>query len=247
MSGKGHELLDSVYAFLGRFVAYPSDEARIAHTLWIAHTHLMDAWENTPRIAFLSPEPGSGKSRALEITELLTPRPVLNVNASPAYLFRKVSDPQGRPTILYDEIDTVFGDKAKDNEELRGLINAGHRKGATAGRCVTKGDNIVTEDFPAYCAVGVAGLGNLPDTILTRSVVIRMRKRKRDEVVEHYRRRLHEPEGTALREQLEAWAATLKDTIGDVYPEMPEGVEDRNADVCQRARNIPRMWASNFP
>ena len=126
--------------FLGRFVAYPNEHADVAHTLWIAHAHPMDAWESTPRIAFLSPEPGCGKTRALEVTELLVPRPVEAVNTTPAYLFRKVSDPAGLPTILYDEIDTLFGPKAKDNEEIRGMLNAGHRRGAMAGRCVIRGE-----------------------------------------------------------------------------------------------------------
>src|SRR5205085_2571210 len=67
----GAEILKSVYEYTGSFVAYPSDHARVAHALWIAHAHVMDAWESTPRIAFLSPEPGSGKTRALEITETL--------------------------------------------------------------------------------------------------------------------------------------------------------------------------------
>ena len=107
----GAELLDNVDAFLARFVVYPGDHERHAHTLWIAHSWLMECWESTPRIAFLSPEPGSGKSRALEVTEPLVPRPVHAVNATSAYLFRKVSDPDGLPTILYDEIDTVFGPK----------------------------------------------------------------------------------------------------------------------------------------
>ena len=102
--------------------------------LWIAHAHRMDLWESPPRIAFLSPEPGSGKSRALEVTEPLVPMPVHAVNTSPAYLFRKVAEPEGLPTLLYDEIDTVFGPKAKDNEDVRGMLNAGHRKGAKAGR-----------------------------------------------------------------------------------------------------------------
>lgn len=88
----GAALLDNVYAFLGRFVAYPSEHARVAHTLWIAHTHAMDAFESTPRLAFLSPEPGSGKTRALEVTEPLVPRPVEAINVTPAYLFRKVAD-----------------------------------------------------------------------------------------------------------------------------------------------------------
>src|SRR5207244_3183007 len=93
----GGELLNDVRDFLRRFVAYPSSHSQVAHTLWIAHAHLMDAWESTPRIAFLSPEPGSGKTRALEVSELLVPRPVIGINVSPAYLFRKVGSTEGRP------------------------------------------------------------------------------------------------------------------------------------------------------
>ena len=52
----GAWLLDDVAAFLGRFVAYPSGHARTAHTLWVAHAHLMEQWDSTPRLAFLSPE-----------------------------------------------------------------------------------------------------------------------------------------------------------------------------------------------
>jgi hypothetical protein len=192
----------------------------------------MDAWESTPRIAFLSPEPGSGKTRALEITETLVPCPVEAVNATPAYIFRKVSDPEGLPTILYDEIDTLFGPRAKDNEEIRGVLNAGHRRGAMAGRCVVRGKIIETEELPAYCAVALAGLGSLPDTILSRSVVIRMRRRSPTERVEPYRRRLHASEGNKLRDQLAAWAVQVHQAVRD-FPEMPVGIEDRDADVWE--------------
>jgi hypothetical protein len=116
----GAELLDEVLAFLRRFVAHPSIEELVAHTLWIAHTHAMDVWDSTPRLAFLSPEPGSGKTRALETSELLVPNPVEAINVTPAYLFRKVAPPDGRPTILFDEADTVFGPKAGDHERSGG-------------------------------------------------------------------------------------------------------------------------------
>ncbi len=53
-----NEPLDEVERYLRRFVAYPSEHARVAHTLWIAHTHQLDLFDSTPRIAFLSPEPG---------------------------------------------------------------------------------------------------------------------------------------------------------------------------------------------
>lgn len=142
-------LLDAVVAFVSRYVVYPGEYERHAHTLWVAHCWFMDHWDSTPRIALLSPEPASGKSRALEVTELLVPRPILAVNATSAYLFRKVSDPDGPPTILYDEIDTVFGPRAKENEEVRGLLNAGHRRGAKAGRCVVRGKRVFTEELDA--------------------------------------------------------------------------------------------------
>ncbi|MDP3089634.1 MAG: DUF3631 domain-containing protein [Nitrospira sp.] len=233
----GRHIFDEVYAYLGKFVSYPSEAAHVAHALWIVHTHLMDASESTPRLAFLSPEPGSGKTRALEITETLVPRPVEAINATPAYLFRKISDPAGRPTILFDEIDTVFGPRAREHEEIRGVINAGHRRGAMAGRCVIKGKEILTEELPAFSAVAMAGLGNLPDTILTRSIIIRMRRRAPGEHVEPYRRRIHSPEGYRLRDRLASWAAEHEAAL-NLCPAMPEGITDRNADVWESLLSI---------
>jgi hypothetical protein len=240
----GAALLTEVEAFLARFIAYPSIETRVAHVLWVAHTHRMEAWESTPRIAFLSPEPGSGKSRALEVTELLVPRPVHAVNTTPAYLFRKVSDEAGLPTILYDEVDTLFGPRAKENEDVRGMLNAGHRKGAVAGRCVVKGKVVETEELPAYCAVALAGLDDLPDTLMSRSVVVRMKRRGPAEVIEPFRHRLHRPEGVVLAAQLEAWARTIP--VG-VWPEMPEGIEDRSADVWEALLAVADAAGGDWP
>jgi len=243
----GAALLEAIYDFLGRFVAYPSTAARVAHTLWIAHTHLMDIWESTPRIAFLSPEPASGKTRAIEITESLVPRPIEAINVTPAYLFRKVSDPKGTPTILYDEIDTLFGPRAKGNEEVRAILNAGHRRGATAGRCVVKGKLIETEDLPAYCAVALAGLGNLPDTILSRSIKVDMQRRSPSEGIEPYRRREHAPKGNVLRDQLAAWAASVRTKLADTRPTMPDGVCDRDADIWEPLVAVADVAGGDWP
>jgi len=243
----GAELLDDIETFLSRFVVYPSEHARIAHVLWITHTWFMDAWESTPRIAFLSPEPGSGKSRALEVMELLVPRPVHAVNTTPAYLFRKVSDEAGPPTILYDEIDTVFGPKAKDNEDIRGMLNAGHRKGAIAGRCVVRGKIVETEELPAYCAVALAGLDDLPDTIMTRSVIIRMRRRAPGEKVEPWRLRVNSPEATTLGDRLLEWSNANQYAVGLTWPEMPPGIEDRNADVWEALIAVADLAGGDWP
>ena len=127
------------------------------------------------------------------------PRPVHAVNTTSAYLFRKVSDPEGLPTILYDEIDTVFGPKARDNEDIRGMLNAGHRSGAVAGRCVVRGTEVHTEELPAFCAVAMAGLNDLPDTIMSRSITVRMKKRAPSEQVKPCRQRIDSPDRTDAR------------------------------------------------
>ncbi|WP_081287889.1 DUF3631 domain-containing protein [Mycobacterium asiaticum] len=247
----GAELLDEIRAFLSRFVVYPSQHELTAHALWIAHTWFMECWDSTPRIAFLSPEPGSGKSRALEVTEPLVPNPIHAVNTTPAYLFRKVAetDEDGKPTpptILYDEIDTVFGPKAKDNEDIRGMLNAGHRRGAIAGRCVMRGKNVETEDLPAYCAVALAGLDDLPDTLMSRSVVCRMRRRAPGEPVEPWRQRVNGPEAATLYRRLIAWSNGVE-PLGGGWPTLPLEVTDRDADVWEALIAVADLAGGDWP
>jgi hypothetical protein len=115
-----------------------------------------------------------------------------------------------------------------------------------AGRCVVKGKEIVTEELPAFCAVALAGLGNLPDTILTRSVIIKMRRRAPGETVEPYRRRIHAPEGYALRDRLAAWARQVRDFL-DTCPDMPDGITDRNADVWEALLAVADAGGGPWP
>ena len=238
-------VLDRVEQFLRRFIAFPSEDCLVAATLWAAHCHVVGAFESTPRLALLSPEPGSGKSRVLEVLELLVPRPCHAINATPAALFRKVSDEAGPPSILFD---AIFGAKAKgDNEDVRALLNAGHRRGATAMRCAIKGKEITVEEFPAFCAVALAGLGDLPDTLMTRSVVIRMRRRGPGEHVEAFRHRVHRAEAEPIRLELERWADSARDELQDAWPEFPDGIEDRNADVWEALLAVADVAGGDWP
>jgi hypothetical protein len=239
-------ILSDLIAFLGRYVVYPSEYAKIALALWIMHAHLMDAWDSTPRLAFLSPEPGSGKTRALEVSELLTPNPVEAVNMSSAYLFRRVGA-DTLPTILFDEVDALFGVKSQAAEEIRALLNAGHRRGAIVGRCVVKGKTVTTEESPAFCAVALAGLGFLPDTLMSRSIIIRMRRRAPTETVEPFRRREVEPHGHELRDRLGEWAAAHVEAIQTARPEMPQTIADRAADCWEPLLAIADAIGGEWP
>lgn len=236
----GAVLLDEVDEFLGRYVIYPNEHMRHAHTLWIAHTHLMELWDSTPRIYFKSPEPSSGKTRALEVSEHLVLRGFIALNMSPAALIRKLGDnAENRPTLLVDEVDTIFGPKAGEHEDIRGIINAGHRRSGTSSRCVVKGQNIEVVDFPAYGAVGLAGLHDLPDTIMSRAVVVAMKRRAPGEKVKPWRIREDEPKAQALGARLAQWAVQVKQDLWDGtgyvvhWPDMPEGIADRMADCWE--------------
>jgi hypothetical protein len=250
----GAMLLDEVDQFLGRYVIYPTVHMRHAHTLWIAHTHLMELWDSTPRIYFKSPEPSSGKTRALEVSEHLVLRGFIALNMSAAALIRKLGDkPENRPTLLVDEVDTIFGPKAGEHEDIRGVINAGHRRSGTSSRCVVQGNNVEVVDFPAYGAVGLAGLDDLPDTIMSRAVVVAMKRRAPGEKVKPWRIREDEPRAKAIGVKLGKWAAQVKQGLWDgsqyvvPWPEMPDGVADRAADCWEALLSCASFAGGHWP
>jgi hypothetical protein len=72
-------------------VAFPSEHALWAVALWAAHCHFLAAFDTTPRLALLSAEKRSGKSRTFEVLTLLVPEPAHVVNISEAALFRMVA------------------------------------------------------------------------------------------------------------------------------------------------------------
>jgi len=243
----GADLLNRILAFYSRFAILPFEAAAHAVVAWVAHTHLMEAWDSTPRLAFLSPEPGSGKSRAMEIAALFSPRAIEAANATTAALIRAVSDPDGTPTFFIDEIDTIYGQNGKGDELLRGFINAGHRRGGGVLRCEASNDDWAPTLRSSYAAIAMAGIGNLPDTILTRSVIIRMRKRAPDENVEPYRHRDHAHIGHALRDELAQWAQQVAAKAGTLRPALPSAVVDRNADVWESLIVIGDLAGGAWP
>ena len=76
------KMLTRVEQFVGRFVAFQSEAQHVAATLWIAHTHAAEAAYCTPRLAIQSAEKQSGKTRLLEVLDLLVcnPKQVANIS-----------------------------------------------------------------------------------------------------------------------------------------------------------------------
>lgn len=222
----GARLLDELAATLDRFVITPSPAARDGIVLWTAATHAQVAWNCAPRLVINSPEKRCGKTRLLEVIAGVAHRARMTANISTAALFRMIGN--NPPTIIVDEADTMFGTKTKaeQNEDLRGLLNAGHTRGATTWRCV--GPQQEVREFPVFAMAALAGIGQMPDTITDRALNITMRRRTAGEAVQPYRQRRDGDSLADLRDRIAGWLTEHLDELEEADPQLP--VEDRAAD-----------------
>jgi hypothetical protein len=224
-----NHLLRDVSSFLRRFVVMTEEQAA-ALALWTGHTHAFDAADVTPYVAVTSALKRSGKTQLLEVMELLVRNPLPTANISDAALFRAIGEK--KPTLLFDEIDAIFGPKARDREDLRGMLNAGYRRGAVTYR-IGGGNNRTLENFPVFAPKAFAGIGDLPDTIADRAIVIRLERRTRDEPIERFRRRDNGPDGHELRDRLADWLEPQIDHLREVRPTLPDELDDRAQDIWE--------------
>jgi len=152
------EALSQVEDFLRRYIVFPSRSHSPAIALWVAHSHALAAFDYTPYLHITSPEKRCGKSRVLDTLALLAPEPWVAVSPTDAVIYRKISI--SKPTLLLDEVDTVFtGGKSENKEGLRALLNAGFNRSATVPRCVGADHEVV--EFGVFCAKVIAGIGKL--------------------------------------------------------------------------------------
>ena len=168
------------------------------------HTHAIDAFGSPPLGRALGRE-GQRQDPAHGDARTAVQRPMLTVNVTAAALFRKLDE--GPTTVLLDEADTYLGVKvAKDHEELRrGLVNAGHRRGAVASAAPSPCKGCRGPGVPSLAPVALAGIGDLPDTIFDRSVVVAMKRRAPNETVEGFRQQGVD-QTEPLRERMLRWA-----------------------------------------
>jgi hypothetical protein len=242
------KLLRVLHEWLTSYVAFPSPHAAVAVTLWIAHTHLAGCFDSTGRLVLLSPEPECGKSRVLELAELTSAGAEFLNDASAAYLFRRIgAEGAGAVTLLLDEADAIWKRKGDENAEaMRSILNAGHRKGASVGRAENHGADLTR--FRVYAPAAIAAKGDpLPDTIMSRAIVVHMRRRAPDQQVRRYRERITRPEGEPLHDELAAWAASVAGEVGGSWPDLPEGVEDRAADVWEPLVVVADLAGGEWP
>jgi hypothetical protein len=237
-------ILDDVFSFIRRFVFLSPSQTRVV-ALWIAHTHAIDAADATAYLAITSAEKESGKTRTLEVSDLLVANPWFTGRVTAAVLIRKID--AERPTLLLDESDAAFGADKEYAEALRGVLNTGHRRRGKASCCVGQGAAITFKDFSTFCPKAIAGIGNLPDTVAGRSIPIRLKRAARGEHVERFRRRDVEAEAARLRGRLEAWSAVTIEDLRTARPILPDALTDRQQDCAEPLLAIADLSGGVWP
>lgn len=199
-------------------------------TLWIIGSYLMDTWRLWPRLMVTSPTKACGKSTLLEVIDAMAHRGFIVSNASPAAIFRAIE--AWRPTLLLDEADTWM----RQNEELAGVLNSGHtRRTARVIRVQEVNGEHLPVPFSTWCPMVIAGIGSQRDTLMSRSIVIGLRRKLPEESVQRLPLDLH-AQLLRIRRQAARWAADNAVMLGAMETEPPACGDDRMQD------NFTPLW-----
>jgi putative DNA primase/helicase len=231
----GAALLNNLRQIFRRYVVLPTG-ADIVLSLWVLHAWTMDAGDISPLMVLVSPTKRCGKTSVLILIYFLTPRSELSSNITAPALFRYIEDV--RPTLLIDEADSF----AKDNEELRGILNSGHTKAAAN---VIRNVDHKPRRFSTWAPKAIATIGTLADTLEDRAVVVRLQRKPPGATVERLGRR-DNADFAALRSQAARWAADNFDKLADPDPKMPN-LNDRAADNWRPLLAIADLAGGTWP
>lgn len=245
LQGTTAQFLALLGQFIGRYVILPGSESYLALSLFVLHTWAFDdAAHATPYIVIESPEKQSGKTRLLEVLELVCRNPLKSASITAAALFQSID--YERPTMLIDEADAIFGGKSERSEELRGVLNAGNMPGSPVIRGGKDGE---PRRYDVFCPKVIAGIatGKLPDTIRDRSIVIPIDRKLRSEPVDRLRRREISGEVDALGSELEKWARQANEALEGYRCETMEQISDRLEEAWEPLLAIANLAGGEYP
>jgi hypothetical protein len=228
--GEGAGLVGRVYSFLADYLVLP-EPSLLAVAAWAMAGWLADCWDRFPHLAVTSPDGRCGKTRLLELLLQVCRNATLNVNTSPAALYRRIADT--RPTLLLDEAQGLGRRGSEMSEVLYEIFCAGVSKDAVVTRCV--GANHEPHDFPVFCPKAVALVGALKGLLADRSLAVRMKRKTKSERVRKARMTVIEGEGNELKAAIERWAGegSTQKRVKKVYGRLePFDIEnDRMAEL----------------
>ena len=215
----GAELVDEIAREIHRFVILSDAEANTI-ALWCLASHACRAFRIFPRLFFKSPSPECGKTTLMDVVFPFVDKGLQAEHSTTAALFRIIE--QEMPTVFLDEADSFV------NEEMRGIINSGHKRDGKVLRVV--GEDMEPRAFNTFCPMVIAAIGRLPATIEGRSVIIGLKRRLPTEHVV----RFSDEEGDRIRDSLgrkcARFAADNLSALSSSNPDVSQALSNRRAD-----------------
>ena len=212
-----------------------------AISIWCMASYTINAFRIFPKLCLSSPVKRCGKTTTLEIVSGLVRKQLTASNVSTAVLFRAIEHWQ--PTLLIDEADTFL----KGNEEMRGIINSGHRKScAFVLRVDGEGAAMVPKQFSTWAPMAIAMIGEPPDTIADRSIMVMLRRKQSNE-------RIHKlPIDPAkswyeIRQKCQRWYNDNHQKLQQAEPTIPNVGNDRAEDNWLPLMAIAELLGGDWP
>ena len=231
----GSSTYTTLQTIFNKYLSLP-EGADKALALWTIFTYGYDVFEFAPRLAILSPEPRCGKSTLLTLLDTLIYNPLNVSNISPAAIYRTVSN--NTMTLLLDEVDTYIN--SKNNKDMVGILNSGHRRNGTVLRM--GGTNYsITQRFKCFCPVALAGIGNIPDALKDRSIIISLRRKRPEEVKEILRIVKLEKDVEEVKRNCEKIMNSSKYTIANIDVPTQPFLSDRGNDNWEGLYKIAKF------
>lgn len=217
----GAAVADEIYQIIKQHIAC-TDAVVIAVTLWIIFTWVLEASHIAPIAWINAPEKRCGKSQLLTLIALMSKRSLPSSNITAAALFRCIE--KYNPTLIIDEVDTFVN----DNEDLRGVLNAGHsRDNPYIIRCA--GDDNEPKEFFVYGPKALSGIGKISGTLMDRSISLTLRRKLSNEHRERVRDLSRDTTNT-IKAKLARWSDDNLLAIKEAAPTLPQSINDRMQD-----------------
>ena len=218
------ELLDEIVSAIRTYIVLEIEQA-YAIALWICFTFFVDDCEIAPLLLVNAPEKACGKSQLLDFVSRLSYKPLSASNCSTSALFR-ACELYG-PTLFIDEADTFI----RENNEIKGLINAGHTRTNAFVIRVT-GENHEPKMFKVWGAKAFAGISlekHLPEATMSRGIIIQLRRKLPHESVSRLRH-AEKDLFTTLTAKLARFSEDYSQEVRAARMLLPDALSDRDQD-----------------
>lgn len=238
-------MLEELIARINKHIkANPQQVLCIALWILMAWVHEVAAHYSL-YLVVTSPDIGCGKTTLLvDIIARLVPKPyVCGANPTEASIFRQAD--REKPTMLFDNVDTLF----KRKPEVTELFNNGWTRGIGIPRSEKIGGNWVIVRYDPFCPKACSLTGtNMPSALFSRCLLIELWPLKPGEAVDKVNPHDEglKAEFEELSRKLMRWSLDNGNTLKLASPLFPAGFTGRPSDNARLLLAIAELGGDDW-